>query len=134
MKGTYILIIFLKNQEQINIGSLGKILFKNGYYFYIGSAMGNIGSTTLINRVKRHIIPTEQKKLHWHIDHLLTNRNSKIIKVYLVPSSSKLECLLAQELLRISDEYIEKFGSSDCKCISHCFYFKDINDFYKRMT
>ena len=54
MKGTYILVIFLKENSKIEIGSLGKISFSKGYYLYVGSAMGNYGSATLINRVKRH--------------------------------------------------------------------------------
>jgi len=124
MKGTYILVIFLKEDCKIEIGSLGKIFFSKGYYLYVGSAMGNYGSATLINRVKRHILDSKYKKLHWHIDYLLDNPNSILIKIYFIPSSNSYECKLAEEILLCSSNYIENFGSSDCLCKSHLLYFK----------
>jgi len=126
MKGTYILEINIPEEQNISIGSLGIITFKKGNYYYVGSAMGNSGSATLINRVKRHASLPEEKALRWHIDYLLENENSFLTKIYMVPSSHKLECQLAQELLNISDDYIKNFGSSDCKCVSHLLFF-DIN-------
>ena len=124
MKGTYILIILFQEDTKISVGSLGTIPFKKGYYFYVGSAMGNTGSATLINRVKRHVSPPEKKRIHWHIDYLLLNEKSLLIKINLIPSSQKLECIIAQALGNISDGLIENFGSSDCNCKSHLLYFK----------
>jgi len=129
MKGSYILVIFLKANSIIKIGSLGRISFPNGYYLYVGSGMGNFGSTTLINRIKRHLLNSDQKKLHWHIDYLLKNTNSIITQLYLIPSLKYLECIIAQELGEISEDKIKNFGSSDCKCKSHLFYFKELRDF-----
>jgi len=131
MKGSYILIIFLDKKSVIKIGSLGKISFSKGFYLYVGSAMGNSGSTTLINRIKRHTIDSKLKKLHWHLDHLLNHPNSKIIRLYLIPSMQSLECIISEELNEISDVSITNFGSSDCKCRSHLFYFKDIKFLFK---
>jgi len=128
MKGTYILFISIIENTEINIGSLGPILFKAGFYLYIGSAMGSSGSATLVNRVKRHI-SLDNKKFHWHIDYLLENEKSILIKIILIPSSYRLECLIAQELLDTSDGYIKNFGSSDCLCESHLIYFKKIKEF-----
>ncbi len=128
MKGTYILVIYVKKKGNINVGSLGIIQFKEGFYFYVGSAMGTSGSATLINRVKRHVSPHKNKKIHWHIDYLLENENSSIIKIILIPSSFRFECIIAQELLDTSDGFIEDFGSSDCSCKSHLIYFKKIMD------
>jgi len=129
MKGTYILIIFLKENSKIEIGSLGKIYFSKGYYLYVGSAMGNSGSVTLINRVKRHLLNSKSKKLHWHIDYFLDNSNTIIKKLYLIPSLQPYECIIAQEILVLSDSYIRNFGSSDCQCKSHLLYFKSFNSF-----
>ena len=112
---------------KLRIGALGKIEFKNGFYLYIGSAMGNSGSTTLINRVRRHVTPSESKNIHWHIDYLLNNKFTSVYNVYLIPSLQDLECLIANELLNKSDDHIKKFGSSDCPCKSHLLYFKDFN-------
>ncbi|MFX1388195.1 MAG: DUF123 domain-containing protein [Promethearchaeota archaeon] len=125
MKGSYILVVFIQKNFDLIIGALGKIEFKKGYYIYIGSAMGNSGSTTLINRVRRHISPSESKKVHWHIDYLLNNKYTSIWCLYLIPSIQDLECLIANELLNLSDGHIDKFGSSDCLCKSHLLYFKD---------
>ncbi len=125
MKGTYILVVFIQKNIELNIGALGSIKFKKGFYFYIGSAMANSGSTTLINRVRRHISPSESKKIHWHIDYLLKSKYTFVYCLYLIPSFQNLECLIANELLNISDGYINKFGSSDCLCKSHLLYFKE---------
>ena len=118
MKGTYILVINLHKKSRIRIGSLGYILFNKGFYFYVGSAMGR---NLLLNRVKRHIL-SNNKKLHWHIDYLLANSNSIINRLYLIPSSERWECIIANELMDITDGYVKDFGSSDCNCISHLFY------------
>jgi Uri superfamily endonuclease len=125
MKGSYILVVLVKENIELIIGALGIIRFKQGYYFYIGSAMGDSGSTTLINRVNRHISPSESKKMHWHIDYLLNNKFILVHCIYLIPSLQNLECLIATELLRMSDGHINKFGSSDCLCKSHLLYFID---------
>jgi Uri superfamily endonuclease len=128
MKGSYILVIRLKKEKIIKIGSLGNFLFSRGFYLYVGSAMGNTGSSTLLNRVQRHFLNKNEKKLHWHIDYLLADKNSFIAKLYLIPSIQSLECIVAQELLEKCDDFIKNFGSSDCNCISHLFYFQNFID------
>jgi len=125
MKGSYILVVSIQKNIQITIGALGKIEFKEGFYLYVGSAMGNSGSATLINRVKRHVSPSIDKKIHWHIDYLLNNKHTSICCIYLIPSLQNIECFIANELLRVSDGHINKFGSSDCLCRSHLLHFKD---------
>ena len=51
MKGSYILVIELKEEKIIQIGKLGKIHFKKGFYVYIGSALNG-----LEQRITRHLI------------------------------------------------------------------------------
>ena len=131
MKGFYILVICIPENTNIKIGALGNILFSKGYYLYIGSALGNSGSSTLKNRVKRHFTSPNNKKTHWHIDYLLNNPSSIIFHLYLIPISQNFECLIANELNNISDGFIKKFGSSDCKCKSHLIYFEDFNGLNK---
>ena len=80
MKGSYILVIFLSKKVEIEIGALGVLSFSKGYYLYVGSAMGNVGSTTLENRVKRHLSDSANKKIHWHIDFLLNDDSFLINK------------------------------------------------------
>ncbi len=128
MKGSYILLIYIPNETRIKIGSLGMLPFPKGYYLYVGSAMGSNSSTSLENRVKRHISDFRLKKLFWHIDYFLASEISVMIKIYLIPSLIRLECVLAGEIFSVCDNYIKDFGSSDCFCSSHLMYFKDFHE------
>jgi len=128
MKGSYILVIRLEREKIIKIGSLRNIRFSKGFYLYVGSAMGNTGSSTLLNRVKRHFLNKSEKKLHWHVDYLLADTNSLIVKLYLISSTKPLECIIALELLEQCNNFIKDFGSSDCNCKSHLFYFQNLKD------
>ncbi|MFX1378305.1 MAG: DUF123 domain-containing protein [Promethearchaeota archaeon] len=129
MKGSYILVVFVENDIRLIVGALGEIVFRKGFYLYVGSAMGNYGSSALLNRVKRHLSSRKNKSIHWHIDYLLAENHSMITKIYLIPSIEQLECIIAQGLSEICDDLIRNFGSSDCMCISHLFYFNNIDCF-----
>ncbi len=113
--GTYILIIHNPVNQKISVGELGRIEFQKGYYCYVGSALQNLSKR--INRHKR-----TNKKLHWHIDYLLTK--TRIIKSIEIRSPERLECEVAKSLGLISESFVKDFGSSDCNCNSHLFYFK----------
>ena len=121
MKGTYCLLINLKKDSRIKIGNkLSFINFKSGYYIYVGSAMNSLES-----RLNRHL--SDDKKKHWHIDYLLLNKNSQITDIYYTFSTKKVECEIARNISQNSSE-IDNFGSSDCDCNSHLFYFENIED------
>ena len=117
--GSYILVIFIPNPTRIQVGKLGLFKFEQGYYCYIGSALKG----KLITRVRRHVSPPSLKKIHWHIDYLLTISDIRIIKLILIPSSFREECTLAQTIKKLSKNEVNGFGSSDCNCNSHLFYF-----------
>ncbi|MFX0028254.1 MAG: DUF123 domain-containing protein [Candidatus Hermodarchaeota archaeon] len=129
MKGSYILVISISENIDLIVGALGEIPFEEGFYLYIGSGMGSNGSATLERRVNRHLYPSTEKKIHWHIDYLLNHEKVMIIKLYLIPSFSRLECIIAGELAEFSDGFISNFGSSDCQCQSHLLYFKHFKNF-----
>ena len=76
----------------------------------------------LEQRLARHL--RKDKKLHWHIDYLL--KKAKIIDtIFLETADSNDECLAASRIAKIADdEPVESFGSSDCSCNTHLFYFK----------
>jgi sugar fermentation stimulation protein A len=114
--GAYLLIISLEEDTLLKVGELGEIFFKAGFYVYVGS-----GRKNLKERVKRHL--QKRKKKRWHIDYLL--EKAHIFKTILIVSSEDLECDLAKDLMRISQVYHLHFGSSDCKCPSHLFYFSE---------
>jgi Uri superfamily endonuclease len=44
-----------------------------------------------------------------------------------VVDDKRLECKLAEQM-EAKSEGIEKFGCSDCRCPSHLFYFKKLED------
>lgn len=123
MIGTYMLIIEVKNDKKIRIGKLGEIDFKNGYYCYVGSALGK--SVNLDNRIKRHTRLNNQKKgkLHWHIDYLLANPDANIVGVRKIQINERLECHISQLIGKVADNFIKDFGCSDCNCKSHLYYF-----------
>ena len=111
MKGSYVLIIENKKDQNIYVGKLGNIFFKKGFYAYIGSALNSLEGR--INRHKR-----KDKKFHWHIDYLLAK--TEIVDVYYKQSSKKEECKIAGSFSKL--DFINGFGCSDCKCESHLFY------------
>lgn len=117
LKGTYCLIINLEDDNLIKVGSLGEILFKKGYYVYVGSAMNS-----LIARLRRHL--SDDKKIHWHVDYLLLNKSSHISDIIYTTSEKKVECLLSTKI-KESTDFIPQFGCSDCDCKSHLFYFNN---------
>ena len=113
MKGIYCLVINVKKIIELKIGALGKIKFKKGMYVYVGSAQNN-----LKKRIQRHL--SKNKKLRWHIDYLLKNKNVKIEKTVYKKACKEEECKTAY-LFSKFDRLIKNFGSSDCNCHSHLF-------------
>lgn len=112
MKGSYILVIKLRQNKEIQIGKLGKIHFKKGFYIYVGSALNG-----LENRINRHIKKT--KKKHWHIDYFLDFAD--IIDIFYKERETKEECNIASTFDK-QLSIIAYFGCSDCRCKSHLFY------------
>ena len=68
-------------------------------------------------RVGRHL--SDDKKMHWHIDHLI--RFSSEREAIIFPSHLKEECRLNRSVEGIegSRTVVRGFGSSDCHCSSH---------------
>ena len=123
--GAYIIIFFIPHSKRIQIGKLGLLNFEQGYYCYVGSALNK----KLIARVRRHISPVSLKKIHWHIDYLFAISDIRIIKSIVIPSSFHEECTIAQSIKKISKDEVLRFGSSDCNCNSHLFYFGENEPF-----
>lgn len=112
-KGTYCLILLLDKNIKIKVGKKSYYLLK-GYYCYIGSALNN-----LEKRIQRHL--SKNKKLRWNIDYFL--RHVKIIKIKTIIANKKLECFLSNKIKDLSNMRIKDFGSNDCKCKSHLYFF-----------
>ncbi|MDR1863636.1 MAG: DNA/RNA nuclease SfsA [Treponema sp.] len=113
--GNYLVLLELAGPRRIEIGALGTFGFKKGWYVYSGSAGKNLSA-----RISRHL-RKEGKKKHWHIDYLTPYAAG--IKALPIMSCRNLECELAGELERLGGEPLKGFGSSDCRCAGHLFYF-----------
>ena len=117
--GVYNLIIKLSKSKEINIGRLGTFAFPKGFYVYTGSAQNG-----LEKRINRHL--SSSKKFHWHIDYLLSY--AKIVKVFRYIGDRNAECKLSRMIGGYDGASViaNKFGSSDCDCVTHLYYFKSM--------
>jgi sugar fermentation stimulation protein A len=111
-RGSYILILRLPARKNIEIGKLGRLQFKAGYYLYAGSAQ-----KSLTQRLERH--RRERKNLFWHVDYL--RAQAEFHWALPIRTGDDLECELASALRKIAGWEVPGFGSSDCSCDSHLF-------------
>ncbi len=115
--GIYNLIIQLSKDKEIKIGRLGTFVFPKGFYVYTGSAQNG-----LEKRIDRHL--SSNKRFHWHIDYLLSY--AKIVQVLRYAGVRKDECKLNRLIAKSTGAVpvVDKFGSSDCNCVTHLYHFK----------
>jgi len=136
LKGLYCLEIYNSKLQTVKVGKKYNIDFNRGYYIYIGSALNGIEC-----RVSRHL--RNDKKLFWHIDYLLSNKNVIIKNIYYLSIRNysthkntnykkyfKKECEVAKSINPLTYP-INHFGCSDCSCKSHLFF--DINNKIKNI-
>jgi len=117
--GTYALLLHCLTARGIRIGRLGELQLRPGRYIYVGSAFGPGG---LRARIGRH--QSVVRRLHWHIDYLRAH--------------TRLEWILHRCVARVEHEWAGRiatmpdvvmpmlgFGSSDCDCLAHLYWFED---------
>lgn len=117
--GTYVLLTRLVKEVTLTIGRLGPIVFKPGFYAYVGSAFGPGG---LAARVGRHL--SSAPKQRWHLDYLKPHVRPLQIWINTHPivlEHTWADAFLAKPRLCFA---IERFGCSDCSCRSHLFCFR----------
>lgn len=124
--GTYALVLFLAETQEIVIGRLGKRRFLAGYYLYVGSAFGPGGLQARLGRHWRG-----SNKLRWHIDYL--RARTQPYAAYWLIAAKKMETYWAAALQQVVEQTegahaVEAFGASDSKAGSHCFYFATAPD------
>ncbi len=121
--GTYALILQNHSCAKIEVGRSGEMTFSPGHYIYVGSARGPGGVRA---RVSRHCRKSKPKR--WHIDYI-----SKIMHpvcAWFRYDSKHLEHRWARIVSQMpGTSPIERFGSSDCKCLTHLFYTPAMPDF-----
>lgn len=112
-RGTYVLLITLGADLEVQVGALGTLLFKSGTYCYTGSAMGGLDQ-----RVSRHI--SKDKKVRWHIDRLTMVADQ--VTAYESYPEAVPECQLAHMAMVCGMvPAVDGFGCSDCGCRTHLF-------------
>ena len=90
-----------------------------GFYIYVGSARGPGG---LRARVGHHLQPS--KRLHWHIDYLRPNlRLEQIWYCYTTQKEAEHDWARRIKDLSAAPAPVVGFGSSDCGCESHLYFF-----------
>ena len=109
---TYQLLITVARPLAIPVGRLGLCRFAPGRYVYTGSAKRNFEA-----RIARHL--AAEKKLHWHIDYLLTAPG---VAVAGVRRYAEEECAINRAMPGAIT--VAGFGASDCRerCGSHLKY------------
>lgn len=117
--GTYILVFRNATEFTVHVGKLGSTTILAGYCAYVGSAFGPGG---LNSRVARH---SKKNKVHrWHMDYI--RDHMQLVEVWYSVDLRKVECLWSDKLYSLGGTCpAYRFGSSDCKCESHFFYFEE---------
>jgi Uri superfamily endonuclease len=113
LRGVYVLIIKVEKDTYVNVGAKGKLAFESGFYAYVGSAQKD-----LEQRLRRHL--KRRKRKFWHIDYLLDDEATEVVKVFHEHARKTQECLIARSIGE-KGEPVVGFGSSDCSCKSHLF-------------
>ena len=118
LSGTYAMIFTASREKKLEIGKLGTFELKPGYYVYVGSAFGPGG---LKARIARHRQITCRR--HWHIDYLKADLRPD--QVWYTNDPIRREHQWSRTLARTKCASIPLpgFGSSDCRCESHLYYF-----------
>jgi sugar fermentation stimulation protein A len=114
-RGSYLILMELDRPFRTDIGALGPRDFPPGWYVYAGSAQKGLSQ-----RTARHLRRV-RKARHWHLDYLTPAAAS--LKALPIASYRNLECELAAALRETGGIGIDRFGSSDCGCISHLYHF-----------
>ena len=116
-KGTYLIVFNYIKSREVRVKSR-KFFLNSGMYCYVGSAFGQGGLKT---RIERHL--KRRKRKHWHLDFLSVSPFFKPFIVYCF-SNLKVECEIAG--LFLEKFYpVNGFGASDCSCLSHLFFIHD---------
>ncbi len=116
--GAYVMLLQLSPSIQISTAKTGTFVLNPGFYTYCGSAKGPGG---LQARIKRHF--SQEKKLHWHIDHLTVKAADMAAMAF--PHATECDLVSALTNSGLFAAPVSGFGSSDCtNCSSHLLMLK----------
>jgi Uri superfamily endonuclease len=117
--GTYAIVLKPRAERSVKVGKLGILRVQDGYYIYVGSAFGPGGLSARIAHHKR-----KSHRSRWHIDYL--RAAVEICEVWYSYDSRPREHQWAETLAAAKESTtpFPGFGSSDCSCLTHLYYFK----------
>jgi len=118
LAGTYALVFSSTEAAPIAIGKHGTLRLQRGYYVYVGSALGPGG---LHARMAHHLEPTGHP--HWHVDYLRTHTKPQEVWFCYGRILWEHRWAYCLGLQRGASVPLAGFGSSDCMCESHLFFF-----------
>ena len=116
--GAYALILFCSQKGPAQIGKLGILQLRRGFYVYVGSALGPGG---LRARVAHHRKLSHRP--HWHIDYLRPHTRLDWIWYSQDRVCREHQWARVIRALRGASTPMAGFGSSDCRCETHLFFF-----------
>jgi Uri superfamily endonuclease len=119
LPGTYTLVFNSSIEQPVNIGKLGTLILKSGFYVYIGSAFGPGGLKARLNHHVNH-----SSRPHWHIDYL--RPSLRLCEIWYTYDQTRREHQWAKIHSQTRGVLLPLpgFGSSDCRCLSHLFFYK----------
>ncbi len=96
------------------------------FWYRACSAGGTFSKASFATTIIAPLHATNPLKVytaHWHIDYLLPH--AKILSIHVFKASKEWECRLSRRLARLEGARVimKGFGSSDCRCPSHLYYF-----------
>jgi Uri superfamily endonuclease len=117
--GTYAIVLKPVAKRSIQVGKLGMLRIQTGYYVYVGSAFGPGG---LKARIAHHRSVSHRSR--WHIDYLRAAAEIREVWYSYDPGAREHQWAETLAAAKESTMPFPGFGSSDCNCLSHLYYFK----------
>ena len=119
LAGTYALLLLPIAMASVQIGRLGILNLRSGFYVYVGSALGSGGVRA---RLAHHLMASIRP--HWHVDYL--RLHTTIEEVWYCLDGSRREHSWAQRLRTAAGAFLPLigFGASDCRCDAHLYFFE----------
>jgi Uri superfamily endonuclease len=117
MPGTYALWLYCPRPARVTVGAVGECHVTVGWFVYIGSAFGSGGVRA---RCARH---ARGGKRHWHIDYL--RGVCHLREIWFSHDGIRREHAWAELLATAPGSCLPfpGFGSSDCSCPAHLYFF-----------
>jgi Uri superfamily endonuclease len=105
--------------DVIRVGRLGDMQLQSGFYVYVGSALGSGGVRA---RLAHHMHHAQHP--HWHIDFLRMHTTLEEIWFNYDRKSREHAWARCFAEMRGASVPLAGFGSSDCDCETHLFFFE----------